>query len=497
MNTLAADANGVELRTEPGAAAAIESVPGARLSIDNVWASAALAMAVFLGLLGPLYATDLAYHLRAGQAMLATHHLPGVDTFTFTVTGRSWVDQQWGAQVLLAVVYRIGGFSGLVMLRGVVVGASYGLLWLACRARGASRRTSSVLTVAGLLVGFLNTGMRPQTLAFPLFTGALWIVASRRAHPRRLWLLPALALVWANLHGSFLVLPIVIALAVAEDLRDRASTMRTTVVAGSLAIAATLANPFGAGAWRYAIGITTNGRILQQIVEWQPTGIRTMAGALFFLSALAVAGYLARRAAPTDPMLLAWLGAFFLIALPALRGVVWWGFVFPFALAALPEAGTVHEARTGNPVMNRLMIGLLAATVAVALPWWHTGIDPATGASSLLGAAPQGLVQQTVRRLPPGGHAFVAEPFASWFEFAAPAIPVFVDSRIELFPDRVWNDYLNVLEGREGWQAILDRWGVDAVVLQTDPSGLSTRIARDPRWRLAYRDPLGALYVRA
>ena len=53
------------------------------------------------------------------------------------------------------------------------------------------------------------------------------------------------------------------------------------------------------------------------------------------------------------------------------------------------------------------------------------------------------------------------------------------------------------LEGREGWQAILDRWGVDAVVLQTDPSGLSTRIARDPRWRLAYRDPLGVLYVRA
>ena len=467
-----------------------------RLSIDDVWAFAAVAMATLLGLLGRLYATDLTYHLRAGEAILATHHLPDVDTFTFTAAGRPWLDQQWGAQVVMTLAYRIGGLAGLALFRGVVVGLAFWFLWLACRARGASARTSSILTLAGLVVGFLNTGMRPQTLAFPLFTGALWILAGRRTHPRRLWLLPAIAIVWANLHGSFVVLPIVIGLAIAEDLRDRDPVARLTMVSGSIAAAATLVNPFGFGAWRYAIGISTNARILQQIVEWQPTSIRTAAGALFFVSALGVAALLARRGAPTDRTLLAWLGVFFLMALPALRGVVWWAFVFPFALAALPASERPHEDRRGHITMNMLMVGVLVAALAVALPWWRTGTDPTTGGPTLLSSSPQDLVRATVARLEPGERTLVTQPFASWFEFAAPTVPVFVDSRIELFPDDVWDDYLNVMEGRQGWQGILDRWDIDAVVLQRDEAELGTRLADDPGWRLAYRDHQGVLYVR-
>ncbi len=474
----------------------IASTSTAHLSIDGVWAFAAVATAVVLGLLGRLYATDLAYHLRAGEAILASHHLPGVDSFTFTAAGRTWVDQQWGAQVVMTLVFRLGGFPALMALRGVVVGSSFWLLWLACRARGASKRTSSMLVVAGLIVGFLNTGMRPQTLAFPLFTATLWILAGRRAHPARLWLLPAIAIVWANVHGSFLVLPVVVALAVAEDLRDRAPTKRLTIVAGSLAVAATLANPFGIGAWRYAIGITTNARILQQIVEWQPTSVRTAAGVLFFVSALGVAGFLARRGAPTDRILLAWLGAFFVLALPALRGVVWWAFVFPFALAALPEAERESGDRRGSSTMNLLMVAIMVAAIIVALPWWRSGTNPASGGPALVASAPQSLVRATVERVPADGRVLVTQPLASWFEFAAPQIPVFVDSRIELFPDRVWDDYLNVMEGRQGWQTILDRRDVSAVVLQPDETELGSRIAADPGWRLAYRDADGSLFVR-
>ena len=92
---------------------------------------------------------------------------------------------------------------------------------------------------------------------------------------------------------------------------------------------------------------------------------------------------------------------------------------------------------------------------------------------------------------------FVSQPLASWFEFALPSNPVFVDSRIELFPGRVWNDYLDVMQAREGWQAILDRWQVDAVVLQAEDTMLGSRIDHDPGWRLVVRDDDGALYVRA
>jgi hypothetical protein len=61
----------------------------------------------------------------------------------------------------------------------------------------------------------------------------------------------------------------------------------------------------------------------------------------------------------------------------------------------------------------------------------------------------------------------------------------------------VWTDYLDVANGREGWQDVMDRWDVDVIVLSPGQSGaLVDRIVRDPGWRQVYRDDEGSVYVR-
>lgn len=470
------------------------------LTIDDAWAIAVVLVAVGVSLMFRLSSIDLAYHVRAGEAILSSGHVPAVDTFTFTVAGRAWLDQQWGAQLLLGLVYRSGGWAGVSAAHAAIVGATFWFLWLACRARGAATRTSSALTLAGFLVCFLYTAMRPQTLAYPLFTATLWILAGRREHPRRLWLLPPIVAVWANLHGSFALAPVLIGLAWLEDRRDEASTKTTTFVVGAASLLATLIGPYGLNVWRYAVDITTNARILKQTQEWQVTSIRSLDGALFFLSVIGVVFYLARRGAKTDALTLAWLGTFFLIGLPAVRGVVWWGLVFPVVLAGLMTGqaeAPVPEERRGSPVLNTLIVLALVAFVAVELPWWRDRIESSSGSSVLLDLAPQRLVEATRQAVPPDARVFVSQPLASWFEFALPENPVFVDSRIELYPDRVWDDYLDVMNGREGWQAVLGGWHVDAVVLMKEDTMLGVLIAKDPGWRLVHREHDGSVYVRA
>jgi hypothetical protein len=464
--------------------------------MDHVWMLAVVLVSAAVGLTTRLGTTDLAYHIRAGASMLAGGHLPGVDAYTFTVAGTPWLDQQWGAQVVMAFAYRSAGWPGVAILHAALIAGTFWLVFLACRARGASARMGAVLTFAGFLVSFPNTGMRPQLIAYPLFAATLWILAGRKEHPRRLWVLPVIVACWANIHGSFVLAPFMIGLAWLEDRRDRATTTNLTFSVGAVALLATLANPWGIGAWRYAIGITTNARILGQIEEWEPTSIRSVAGALFFVSALAVTAYLLRRRGATDVFTLLWLGAFFVLALPALRGVVWWGFVFPVALAGVIAEPDQREDRRGNPALNTLVVVALVALIAVELPWWRDRPDPVGRGSALLQAAPQGLVDGMLRDLPSTSRLFVTPRFASWFEFAAPTHPVFVDSRIELFTDPVWNDYIDLMTGREGWQDILDRWRVDGVVLSTDDTTIASLISKDPAWRLSYRDGLGTVYVR-
>jgi hypothetical protein len=74
---------------------------------------------------------------------------------------------------------------------------------------------------------------------------------------------------------------------------------------------------------------------------------------------------------------------------------------------------------------------------------------------------------------------------------------VFVDSRIELFSDDVWDDYAAVVDGIDGWPAVLDRWDVDAVVTDEHTPELRERMERQPGWRTVHADATGAVFVRA
>ena len=463
-------------------------------TIDQLWVFVALAAPMIAGLIH-MRTIDLAYHIRVGEQTLR-HGIPHVDSLTFTAAGRPWIDQQWGAQVILALVYRVGAWPALSLLRAGLMLLTFVPIWLACRARGASPRTASILTLAAFGMSLSNLGMRPQMLALPLFSCTVWLVLDRERHPGRLWVIPLMAVAWTNLHGSFVLAPAVLTLALVEDLRRRVAWAPTTAAVTVATLLATLVTPFGVGAWRYAFAIAGSPTIRNTVTEWAPTSVGNVSGVLFFASAAAVAVFLARRREPAPWSELMWFGLFFAIALPALRGVVWWSLVAPAVVAGLlvhgdPPVGARQER---NPI-NLVVVVSLIALFGLMLPW-RSQLDARSGASSQLVDAPEHLVLAVSGSVPAGGHVFVSQTWASWFEFALPDRPVFVDSRIEIFPDRVWNDYLDVMHGDGGWQEVLTGWSVDAVVLRAEDTTLGSLIAKDPGWRLAYRDDLGSVFLR-
>jgi hypothetical protein len=464
-------------------------------TIDQLWVFVALAAPMIAGLVY-MRTIDLAYHIRVGEQILR-HGIPHVDSLSFTAAGRPWIDQQWGAQAIFAMVYRVGSWPALSLLRAGLMFLTFVPVWLACRARGASPRTASIMTMAAFGMSLSSLGMRPQMVALPLFSCTAWLVLDRQRHSARLWVIPFVAVAWSNLHGSFVLAPAVLTLALIEDLRRRVPWVRTTAAVTVTTFLSTLVTPFGVGAWRYAFTIAGSTTIRNTVTEWAPTSVGNVSGVLFFASAAAVTVFLARRREPTPWPDLMWLGLFFTLALPALRGVVWWSLVAPAVVAGLlvhghPSVGARQERNLINLVVALSLIALFC----LMLPW-RPQLDARSGASSQLVDAPEHLVQATADAVPVGGHIFVSQTWASWFEFALPDRPVFVDSRIEIFPGRVWNDYLDVMDGHVGWQGVLSGWSVDAVVLRAEDTTLGSLIGNDPGWRLAYRDDLGSVFLRA
>jgi hypothetical protein len=470
------------------------------MTFGRLWSFLAVALPTLAALVASMSTVDLAYQLRAGAQVLDGRGIPNLDTWTFTSGGASWVDQQWAAQVLLDAVYRLAGWTGLVLLRAALVGLIFGCLYSVARQRGLGQRWSAWLTLAAFVVAVPALALRPQLLGMAAFALVLVLVSDRRLHRRRLWCVPFIVLIWANIHGSFFLGPLVLGLAWLEDLHDRVPTPNFAILIGLIAAAVACVTPFGPAVWGYAFGLSTNPEVTARIVEWQPTSLRDVPGLAFFVSVFLVIVLLARRGRSTPWPTLASLAVFALIGLYAARGIAWWPLGGIVAISALLGTGTATDDQSPEPTrtftmrLNLAVATLLVMVGAVLIPWWRPA-DPAIGAPrAVLADAPSGLTAELRTLARPGDRLLNSQVWGSWFEFALPGLPVAADSRIEIFPAEVWNAYDGIFAGREGWEARLTSWQPTIAVLTPNDQDLADRLVTIG-WRTLYTDQDGSLSV--
>jgi len=510
-----------------------------RPTLAELWTFLAVALPVLGALLAPMAAVDLAYQLRAGAQILDTRAIPSVDAWTFTIAGTPWTDQQWGAQVLLGLVYRAAGWSGLMILRAGLVALAFGLLLLVVRRRspGLAARWQALLVLGAFLVASPALALRPQLFAIVLFAATLFLLADRRAHPRRLWLIPILALAWANLHGSFPLVLLLLGLAVFADVLDRGE-WRISLTITVVSALATLVNPFGLDVWGYVVRLATNPTIGSRVSEWRPPGLTDVPGLLFWGSVVLVIvalGWRARRrlACGMKP-LPGWPALLTLLAFAALgavtgRGLAWWPLAAVFVWAGLlRDAPTGSSNATASPSpspapsaadaptgitnsnefsrgvrgspLNALVAGLLMVAGVALLPFWRP-VGAFFVPLGVLTYAPLGIAgyvgDVTVRLASPGLRVWAPQHWGSWLELASPSDAVAVDSRIELYPASVWADYDTVESGSADWQSTLDRDSVTFVITEVGSDGkLEAALTASGTWGRVYTDADGSIWGR-
>lgn len=471
-----------------------------RLSFTQLLAFVAVAAPVLVALRFPLSTIDLAYLIRSGEVMLDTGDILQRDVFTFTVSGQDWLNQQWGAEILFASIYRAGDWPLLALGRAALVGIAFWLVFLACRARGAGQRAAAWLTLASLVVSLDGLALRPQLLGLALFALALWVVAGRDRRPRLLWLLPLVVVVWANVHGSFVLAPVVLFIAWLEDRSRHAATTRTTLIIALACVASAVTNPFGLRIWTYVADLGTDPEIRRAIAEWRPTTPWTPVGAVFFVSVAAIAVIVVRSRAGLRAHRVIGLGLFLVLGLVAVRGVFWWALAAPVLIADLFAAGA--DEPDDRSTLNTALAAALGIAAIALLPWFRPTFASTTNSARVTNGLLAHSPEQFTSRIPdiadPGARMFVPELWASWFEFAVRRNPVFVDPRIEIFPVEVWREYDAVSRGDDSWDRILDRWDVDILVLSREQqSGLISRIEGHATWTKVYDDADGLLLVRS
>jgi hypothetical protein len=473
---------------------------GPWLTLPRLWLVVVLGGIAVMELAQVPSAVDLAYHLKVGELIVAERAVPRTDVLAWTTAGRPWLDQNWGAQVALHGIWRLGGLRLVTVTSALCAVATWGLVAAACRRRTTNLRLIAGAVLAGYAVAAAGLSPRPQLFSMLLFAAELYLLEVARTRPRATLAIPLLMVLWANLHGAFVVGIglLVIEVAAAIWRRDRPGAARYLLVTVA-SLAGLLVNPWGVRVLGYAISFPANPAVTGIVSEWGPATLRQPAGALILVGIGVLVVALVRapspERAPEQLLRMALLAA---LALWAIRAGAWFGLALPVALCALSrQEGPVGEgpAERGVPLLS----GLVLAVLAVAL----VAVSPPV-ARALLGSRPElhdapAATASWLAANPQPGRMLNYQPWGSYLEFRlGPRVQVGFDSRIELPPAGEWSRYHAVITGRWDAERLLDEWEVTHVVTsRAGTPALVELLEASGRWRLVFSSGDQRVYLRA
>ncbi|MBI3407884.1 MAG: hypothetical protein HY040_05955 [Planctomycetes bacterium] len=504
-----------------------------RLLPTDSWVRFALVPAlVFIAMAGDRnYLADFWHHLARGREIVAQGSLLDRDIFTYTVPGQPFQDVNWLSQVVYYGLFELGGLALVQVANALLLALTLALLINICRQRSGSLVVAMIVGIITFLGLWQAMTIRPQTFSLLLFVVLFDLLERSSTKPWLLLFPPLLLALWVNLHGAFpagLMLVGAYFLAACwqkwkptpspqASLRARGVPERPRdprrledSPAGLAAclgacLVATLANPYGWSIYGY-VSLTSSRAAARRIDEWVPPNLDLWIGRAFFaslilLAVLVVLAWRTRKPGFRDWVLLA---LFLPLACGSVRMVTWWLIVLAPVLAELLAAVLPAAKRDAAAPRPNAGAGLVfTALLAVAV----SSVPGLQSYNPLLAYRPQERIEHDLdavhvrlERTLPSGRLFARLEWGEYLGWIGmPRHQVFMDGRIEIFPDEVWREYSTITLGRDGWEEILDRYQVDALILDADyhgRTGLLDAVTKSPQWQLAFQARSAQLYLR-
>lgn len=442
---------------------------------------------------------DLGWHLAAGDLIRDRGSIPFHDPWSFTAGDRQWFNLSWLWDVIASLILQYTGFSGLALF---VIACGAFLVWYLtalCISYGASRTAVGISVLSAcLLYPAFATYPNIYLAASPNISTMLFSVIfyGECLKRKRCLVLPAIMVLWANMHGGFLLGLLIIGVfgGVALLKRDWAN-FKLYLFVGLGCFIATFLNPLG---WRIYEGLATVlGHFSQAyITEWWPfyrniTLPGSIPGIIYILIFIGFE-LRDRDMSLIEARLLSWL----LLGL----GLYQYRYMsFFFLFSTVPLALHLDRVLPKRPDNFRIERLLLAAGIAAAcaLPLVYLRIKPAL-------ELPEMLSEQDVQYLQthfPHARLLNHWNYGGLLIFRdRGAIPVFVDGRAATaYPDALLHDYFKIGQptvNEADWDAILAKYKIDTVLWVRAHEALRRFLVGKRGWKEAYTGLYASIYVK-
>jgi hypothetical protein len=438
---------------------------------------------------------DTYLHIAAGKWMLSNWALPTSDPFSHSMPGAHWIVHEWLAELLMGATFSISGWHGVVLLTAGCFGLSIALLAQYLIERGEAMTSLVVAICAGALLE-PHLVARPHMLAMPVMVA--WcraLVTSREKNDSPSFTLLPLILVWANLHGSFMVgLGLSVFLGLETAIEQQAGWLtkfRQWTVFTFVAVLIAMLNPNGIQAFLLPIRFISMSVLHDSFTEWMSVNFHTPQPLELWLLGLIFAGYGLNLKLPIWRLLFV-IGLIHM-ALQSMRHGDLLAILAP--LLAWPSLGPQLRARMTEGGLT--IVGQSFAALARASTW--LGYVSAAGIAGVMCAAsvvkplapvdsPSTPVSATAAAIGMRltGPVFNGEGFGGFLIFNK--IRTFIDGRIEMYGDDYLARYLAAERGDESsLSSMITNYHIEWTMLPPQ-SGAALLLKHFPGWERVYAD---------
>lgn len=509
--------SGVDILTPSGlgATGAEGTIAGSPLASAAAWelAKRAISFPAMLGglLVGAVFVAgsvfsvdpDLWWHIRVGQEILATHHWPTTDPYSFTVAGQPWMAYEWLGEVLLGGVARLAGLQGLMALLIILASAVILALYAYTTLRSGNSKAGFVACAVLYALTTPFFSMRPQMLGyFFLILTLIALERFRQGKPGFLWSLPLVFLAWVNTHGSFIIgLGTIIVYWLAGlrkfelggiEAREWTAAQRVRLeLIFLLCLAVLPITPYGTRLAVYPFDMALSQPVnVANIMEWQPMPFNLLGGKIFLVLLLGFfVAQIAFRLTWRAEELVLFLFGTMMACLHVRFLVLFVPFFAPLLVTIFARWVPGYDSKKDRFALNAALMALVLGAIVHYFP------SNAEMRKLVAKTYPAEAVQY-IQQHPAPSPMFNTYLFGGYLVWALPEQKVFIDGRGDVFErGGVLSDYLHIANLKPGALAVLDSYHVQSCLVERDEA-LTVALSASPEWKRIYSDRVSALYVR-
>ncbi|MGH9734933.1 MAG: hypothetical protein ACRD8A_10135 [Candidatus Acidiferrales bacterium] len=491
-----------------------EQAPTSALAAKNAWLEGlkwVLSFPVMLGtfLIGAIFYfgreflvdPDLWWHAKTGQLILATHHFPTTDPYSFTVHGQPWMAYEWGGEILIGWVSRIGGVRALDFLLIALGAAIMIALYVLGTIRSGKSKAGFVAAALLLPLATPSFTLRPQMLGYLFLVLTLIALELFRQGKRwTVWTLPALMLAWVNTHGTFIIgLGVILLYWICglvefrkrgiEAKRWSPKERRSLSLVFLLCVAVLAITPYGTRLAAYPFNMAFSQPLnVASVMEWQSMPFQALSAKIFL--AIVLAFFVLQMVFDFRwrlEELVLFVGSVALACVHRRFVLVFVPFTVPLlAVVAARWIHSYHRQKDKYFLNAVLMAGVVAAMV-------HCFPTSAKLNAEVAERFPVHAVEY-LRQHPVRGPMFNNYGFGGYLIDAG--FKTFIDGRGDVFErGGVFADYMKLVWLKPGGLDVLQRYQIESCLI-TRGEPLATALLASPDWKRVYADGTTALFVR-